>query len=86
MVCITVNKLVHPLFRLEDGNSKLNICTLFHYFDLILIVLQTGQKRRVVSFGTSKSEAKASADGNASIVIETSAGHASFARATISVT
>ncbi|XP_039807324.1 uncharacterized protein LOC120671134 isoform X3 [Panicum virgatum] len=46
--------------------------------------IQTGQKRRVVSFGKSKSEAKATADGNASVVIETSAGGAtSSARATI---
>ena len=40
-----------------------------------------------MSFGKSKSEAKATADGNASVVIETSAGGAtSSARATINIT
>jgi len=40
-----------------------------------------------VPFGKSKSEAKATADGNAFVVIETSAGGAtSSARATINVT
>jgi len=49
--------------------------------------IQTGKKSRLVSFGTSNSKAKASAVGNASVVIETSAGHpTSSARATINVT
>ena len=40
-----------------------------------------------MSFGKSKSEAKATADRNASVVIETSAGGAtSSARATINIT
>jgi hypothetical protein len=51
-----------------------------------LFCLQHGQKRRLLSFGQ-KSEAKASAVGNASVVIETSAGHpTSSARSTINVT
>jgi len=49
--------------------------------------IQTGKKRKLVSFGTSNSIAKASAVGNASVVIETSAGHpTSSARATINGT
>ncbi|CAN6306774.1 unnamed protein product [Urochloa humidicola] len=49
--------------------------------------LKTGKKSRLVSFGASKSKAKASAVGNASVVIETSAGHpTTSARATINVT
>ncbi|CAL4907407.1 unnamed protein product [Urochloa decumbens] len=49
--------------------------------------IQTGDKRRVVSVGMSKAKAKASADGHASVIIETSAGRAtSSTRATINVT
>jgi hypothetical protein len=67
--------------------TAINLYALFHEIYLNALVLQTGQKRRLLSFGPSKSEAKASAVGNASVVIETSAGHpTSSARATINVT
>ncbi|CAN6245771.1 unnamed protein product [Urochloa humidicola] len=48
--------------------------------------IQTGDKRRGLSVGTSKAKANASADGHASVIIETRAGRAtSSARATINV-
>ena len=49
--------------------------------------MQSGPKRRLLSFGESaQASAKASAGGSASVVIETNAGTASsFAKATINV-
>jgi hypothetical protein len=85
MDCIIVNDLAHHLFRSLTA-IVIHLCALLHEINLTLI-LQTGQKRRLVSFGPSKSEATTSAVGNASVVIETSAGRpSSSSRATINVT